>query len=74
MPSPQIKKHAVSIDDPIASLLEIALAISTNLVQLPWDDTVFGRNNDIALYIYMMDVLEFEIENRSLIYPSLCFL
>ena len=32
-------------------LLEVATAIGTNLMEVSWDDTIFGRNSDIPLYI-----------------------
>jgi len=49
----------VSIDDPIASLLEISSNIGTNSMEVPLDATIFERNSDVPLYIYMTDVLEF---------------
>ena len=42
MPSPQIKKHAVSIKDPITSLLEILPAIGPE-PEVPWDATFFWK-------------------------------
>jgi len=62
----KIKKHMVSTDNLITSLVEIALVKGTNPVEVLWDYTIFGRNSDIPLYIYMIDVLEIVVGNQKL--------
>ena len=35
-------------------------------MEISWDDTFFGRNIDMSLYIYMSDLLEFAAGNQEL--------
>jgi len=62
-PSSQIKKKTISIDNLIASLLEVVVAIGTNPTHIPWDGTVLGRNTNSLLYIHMSDILEVAFGN-----------
>jgi len=52
------------------------MATGTNRVTVPWDATVVFRNNDIPLYIYMLDVLEVMTGSQELniLVIQLCFM
>jgi len=62
----QRNNQSLSIEDPIATLLEIDSTIGKNLAEVSSDATIFGRNGNIPLYIYMTDVLDLAIGNQEL--------
>jgi len=42
----------------VAALVEVATALNTTISEVPWDVNVFGRHNDVPLYIHMSDLLD----------------
>ena len=42
----------------MAALVEVATALNTTISEVPWDVNVFGRHNDVPLYIHMSDLLD----------------
>jgi len=46
------------LDDPLGALLQLAETIDDELMQVPWDANIFGRDLKISLYLYSQDVLE----------------
>ncbi len=52
------KKKIVSIDDPLAALVEVATALDTTVLEVPWDANVFGRHSNLPLYVHMSDLLD----------------
>jgi len=49
------------IDDPMAILVEIGMG--TNPVEVSWDALIFGKDNDILLYLHRFDLLEIALDN-----------
>ena len=47
-------------------LVEVATALDTTVVEVPWDANIFGRHSDVLLYFHMFDLLDLVFENREL--------
>jgi len=47
------KNKTFSIDDPVATLLEVATTLDTIVVEVSWDVNVFGKNSDVPLYFHL---------------------
>ena len=58
MESPESMKIPISLDDPLGGLHQLADIISDKSMAVPWDSDVFGRDNDILIYLHKQDVLE----------------
>jgi len=43
------QKKTLSTKDLVAALVEVATIIGTTPTDVPWDDNVFGRDNDVPL-------------------------
>jgi len=46
------------LDDPLGALLQLVEIIDDELMQVPWDANIFGRDLKIPLYLHFQDVLE----------------
>ena len=55
---PLRKKKIFSIDDLVAALVEVATALDTTVLEVPWDANVFGRHSNLPLYVHMSDLLD----------------
>ena len=54
---PLRKKKIFSIDDPVATLVEVVIALDTTVLEVSWDANVFGKHSDVSLYFHMSDLL-----------------
>jgi len=42
----------------VAALVEVATALDTTVLEVPWDANVFGRHSEVPLYDHMSDLLD----------------
>jgi len=59
------RRKIFSTDDPMA-LVEVATALHTTVVEVPWDANVFGRHSDVPLYSHMSDLLDLASGNQEI--------
>jgi len=45
-------------EDPITTLVKFTTSMSTNAISILWDATIFGRDNELSLFIYKSDLME----------------
>lgn len=38
--------------------MEVATALDTTVLEVPWDANVFGRHSNLPLYVHMSDLLD----------------
>ena len=50
----------------MATLVEVATALDTTIVKVPWDTNVFGKHSDVPLYFHMSDLLDLASENKEI--------
>jgi len=50
----------------VAALVEVARALDTTVVEVPWDANVFGRYSDIPMYFHMSDLLDLTSGNQEI--------
>ena len=60
------KKKKFSVDDPVATLVEVATTLDITVVEVPWDANVFGRHTDVPLYFHMSDLLDLASEIQEI--------
>jgi len=53
-------------EDPIATLMEYTASMSKNVAFIPWNANVFGRENELSLYIYKSDLMEIISDKNDL--------
>ena len=56
----------ISTEDPLVALVEVAKAIATNLIKIPWNANVFGRDRDVPFHMYMFDLLENSLDMKEI--------
>ncbi|XP_068479070.1 uncharacterized protein [Phaseolus vulgaris] len=63
---PLRKKKILSIDDPVAALVEVATKLDTIVLEVPWDANVFGRHSNLPLYVHMSDLLDLAARDQEI--------
>jgi len=50
----------------MVALVEVATALDTTVIEVPWDANVFGRHSDVLLYFHMFDLLDLAYGNQKI--------
>jgi len=44
------QKKTLSTDDFVVALVEVAMTLGTNPIEISWDDNLFSRESDVQLW------------------------
>jgi len=50
----------------VVALVEVATALDTTILEVPWDANVFGRHSNLPLYVHMYDLLDLAAEDQEI--------
>jgi len=50
----------------VAALVEVATALDTIVLKVPWDANVFGRHSNLPLYVHMSDLLDLAVGDQEI--------
>jgi len=60
------KKKKFSINDLVATLVEVATTLDATIVEVPWNANVCGRHSDVPLYFHMSNLLDLASGNLKI--------